>query len=274
MWPVKAFVLLQTALCSALADISSDISVKSAAASRRCSFLSPQTLVHRPKLCRSGMLKWRNKWPTWRNNLRWERLLCITALVTSSSIENTSHFTATFRTAASAPLALRSSVASLHMFWMAEGDRRRCRLRQSSGENGFSYHFKVENYVVPLYGKNILKMMWHYYKYAVFRPFLHHGVLLFSWRRISVYVSYSFVLHEFWKLRRVYLQQKFQHGYCVFHHQKNEADKKAVTGLKELQQELQRSAEECKRLREKLAKTEAELQTTVEEWVRSDRAGG
>lgn len=52
---------------------------------------------------------------------------------------------------------------------------------------------------------------------------------------------------------------------CVFHHQKNETDKKAVTGLKELQQELERSAEECKRLREKLAKTEAELQTTVEE---------
>lgn len=58
---------------------------------------------------------------------------------------------------------------------------------------------------------------------------------------------------------------KFQRGYCVFHHQKNVADKKAAAGLKELQQELERSAEECERLREKLAKTEAELQTTVEE---------
>lgn len=51
----------------------------------------------------------------------------------------------------------------------------------------------------------------------------------------------------------------------MFHHQKNDADKKTVAGLKELQQELERSAEECKRLKEKLAKTEAELQTTVEE---------
>lgn len=51
----------------------------------------------------------------------------------------------------------------------------------------------------------------------------------------------------------------------MFHHQKNDADKKAVTDLKDLQQELERSAEECKRLREKLAKTEAELQSTVEE---------
>uniref|UniRef100_A0A3Q3WT77 Myosin tail domain-containing protein n=1 Tax=Mola mola TaxID=94237 RepID=A0A3Q3WT77_MOLML len=40
---------------------------------------------------------------------------------------------------------------------------------------------------------------------------------------------------------------------------------KTVAGLKELQQELERSAEECKHLREKLAKAEAELQTTVEE---------
>lgn len=53
----------------------------------------------------------------------------------------------------------------------------------------------------------------------------------------------------------------------MFHHQKNDADKKAVTDLKDLQQELERSTEECKRLREKLAKTEAELQSTVEEWV-------
>uniref|UniRef100_H3CVB1 Cingulin like 1 n=1 Tax=Tetraodon nigroviridis TaxID=99883 RepID=H3CVB1_TETNG len=46
---------------------------------------------------------------------------------------------------------------------------------------------------------------------------------------------------------------------------KKEADRKTVTGLKELQQELERSTQECKRLREKLAKTETELQTTVEE---------
>lgn len=51
----------------------------------------------------------------------------------------------------------------------------------------------------------------------------------------------------------------------MFHHQKNEADKKIVSDLKELQQELEQSAEECKRLKEKLAKTEAELQTSVEE---------
>lgn len=51
----------------------------------------------------------------------------------------------------------------------------------------------------------------------------------------------------------------------MFHHQKNDADKKSVTDLKDLQQELERSTEECKRLREKLAKTEAELQSTVEE---------
>ncbi|XP_037602633.1 cingulin-like protein 1 [Sebastes umbrosus] len=46
---------------------------------------------------------------------------------------------------------------------------------------------------------------------------------------------------------------------------KNQADKRTVAGLKELQQELERRVEECKRLREKLAKTEVELQTTVEE---------
>ncbi|XP_022068687.2 cingulin-like protein 1 isoform X1 [Acanthochromis polyacanthus] len=46
---------------------------------------------------------------------------------------------------------------------------------------------------------------------------------------------------------------------------KNQADKKTAAGLKDLQQELQRSMEECKRLREKLAKAEADLQTTVEE---------
>lgn len=58
--------------------------------------------------------------------------------------------------------------------------------------------------------------MWHYYKYAVFRPFLHHGILLFSWRRISAYVSYSYVLHELWKLRRVYLQQNFNMDIVCF----------------------------------------------------------
>lgn len=52
---------------------------------------------------------------------------------------------------------------------------------------------------------------------------------------------------------------------CVCHYQKNQADKRIADGLKELQQELERSAEECKHLKEKLAKTEAELQTTVEE---------
>lgn len=58
---------------------------------------------------------------------------------------------------------------------------------------------------------------------------------------------------------------KLKHGCCVFHRQKNDADKKAAADLRDLQQELERSADECKRLREKLAKTEAELQTTVEE---------
>lgn len=52
---------------------------------------------------------------------------------------------------------------------------------------------------------------------------------------------------------------------CVFHHQKNQADRKTAAGLKELQQELERISEECKHLKERLAKTEAELQTTVEE---------
>lgn len=47
--------------------------------------------------------------------------------------------------------------------------------------------------------------------------------------------------------------------------EKNQADKKTIAGLQDLQQELERSAEECKRLKEKLAKTETELQTTVEE---------
>lgn len=39
----------------------------------------------------------------------------------------------------------------------------------------------------------------------------------------------------------------------------------AASSLKELQRELDRTAEECKSLKEKLAKTEAELQTTLEE---------
>ncbi|XP_041840317.1 cingulin-like protein 1 isoform X2 [Melanotaenia boesemani] len=45
----------------------------------------------------------------------------------------------------------------------------------------------------------------------------------------------------------------------------NQADKKESASLKELQQELQWSLEECKHLKEKLAKMEADLQTTVEE---------
>ncbi|KAM4593120.1 cingulin-like protein 1 isoform 2-T2 [Odontesthes bonariensis] len=45
----------------------------------------------------------------------------------------------------------------------------------------------------------------------------------------------------------------------------NQADEKTSAGLRELQQELQRSMEECKLLKEKLAKTETDLQTTVEE---------
>ncbi|TNN87492.1 Cingulin-like protein 1 [Liparis tanakae] len=44
---------------------------------------------------------------------------------------------------------------------------------------------------------------------------------------------------------------------------KNQADKRAVAGLKKLQQELERGAEECKRLKEKLSRTELELQATV-----------
>ncbi|XP_056875386.1 cingulin-like protein 1 isoform X2 [Takifugu flavidus] len=47
--------------------------------------------------------------------------------------------------------------------------------------------------------------------------------------------------------------------------QRNGADRKSVTGLKTLQEELEQSTQECKRLREKLAKTETELQNTVEE---------
>uniref|UniRef100_A0A8C6LQJ2 Cingulin like 1 n=1 Tax=Nothobranchius furzeri TaxID=105023 RepID=A0A8C6LQJ2_NOTFU len=50
-----------------------------------------------------------------------------------------------------------------------------------------------------------------------------------------------------------------------FNHQKHQADKRTVAGLKELQQELQKSLDECKHLKEKLAKTESDLQTSVEE---------
>ncbi|XP_037835735.1 cingulin-like protein 1 isoform X1 [Kryptolebias marmoratus] len=46
---------------------------------------------------------------------------------------------------------------------------------------------------------------------------------------------------------------------------KSHADKRTAAGLKELQQELQRSLDECKRLKEKLTKMEVDLQTTVEE---------
>ncbi|XP_051919710.1 cingulin-like protein 1 [Hippocampus zosterae] len=45
----------------------------------------------------------------------------------------------------------------------------------------------------------------------------------------------------------------------------NKADSMAASSLKELQRELDRTAEECKSLKEKLPKTEAELQTTLEE---------
>uniref|UniRef100_A0AAZ3SPU3 Myosin tail domain-containing protein n=1 Tax=Oncorhynchus tshawytscha TaxID=74940 RepID=A0AAZ3SPU3_ONCTS len=44
-----------------------------------------------------------------------------------------------------------------------------------------------------------------------------------------------------------------------------EAHEKAGVGVKVLQTELERSQEECSRLRDKLAKTEAELRTTLEE---------
>ncbi|XP_077481786.1 cingulin-like protein 1 [Stigmatopora argus] len=45
----------------------------------------------------------------------------------------------------------------------------------------------------------------------------------------------------------------------------NKADSLAASGLKELQRDLDKSSEECKRLKEKVTKTEAELQTTLEE---------
>ncbi|XP_057689126.1 cingulin-like protein 1 [Corythoichthys intestinalis] len=45
----------------------------------------------------------------------------------------------------------------------------------------------------------------------------------------------------------------------------NKSDGMAASGLKELQRELDKSSEECKRLKEKVAKTEGELQTTLEE---------
>uniref|UniRef100_A0A3Q3SVD3 Cingulin like 1 n=1 Tax=Mastacembelus armatus TaxID=205130 RepID=A0A3Q3SVD3_9TELE len=46
---------------------------------------------------------------------------------------------------------------------------------------------------------------------------------------------------------------------------KNQGDKRTTASLKELQQELERCAEEINNLKEKLAKTEAELQAAVEE---------
>ncbi|XP_068176262.1 cingulin-like protein 1 isoform X2 [Antennarius striatus] len=45
----------------------------------------------------------------------------------------------------------------------------------------------------------------------------------------------------------------------------NQAERRTVSGLKELQPKLERTEGECKRVKEKLSKTEAELQTTVEE---------
>lgn len=61
-----------------------------------------------------------------------------------------------------------------------------------------------------------------------------------------------------------YVRYCLKYG-CLFLHQRNGADRKTVTGLKTLQEELEQSIQECKRLREKLAKTETELQNTVEE---------
>ncbi|XP_068506543.1 cingulin-like protein 1 [Syngnathus scovelli] len=46
---------------------------------------------------------------------------------------------------------------------------------------------------------------------------------------------------------------------------KNKTDSTAASRLKELQRELDRTTDECKSLKEKLAKTEAELQSTLEE---------
>uniref|UniRef100_A0A3B3XV53 Myosin tail domain-containing protein n=1 Tax=Poecilia mexicana TaxID=48701 RepID=A0A3B3XV53_9TELE len=46
---------------------------------------------------------------------------------------------------------------------------------------------------------------------------------------------------------------------------KSQADRRAAAGLKELQQALQQSLDECRQLKEKLAKTEAELNSSVEE---------
>lgn len=55
----------------------------------------------------------------------------------------------------------------------------------------------------------------------------------------------------------------------VFYYQDNQTQKEAGLSLKELQQELQRCMEECVQLKEKLAKTEADLRTTLEEWVQT-----
>uniref|UniRef100_A0A3Q2CHJ4 Cingulin-like 1 n=1 Tax=Cyprinodon variegatus TaxID=28743 RepID=A0A3Q2CHJ4_CYPVA len=53
-------------------------------------------------------------------------------------------------------------------------------------------------------------------------------------------------------------------AFC-FYLQKNQADRRTAADLNELQQELQRSLDECKKLKEKLDKTEAELNTSMEE---------
>lgn len=46
---------------------------------------------------------------------------------------------------------------------------------------------------------------------------------------------------------------------------KNQSERRLTSSLKDLQHEQQRGEEECKRLKEKLVKTETDLQTTVEE---------
>ena len=45
----------------------------------------------------------------------------------------------------------------------------------------------------------------------------------------------------------------------------SEAQEKTGAGLKDLQKELELSQAECSKLRDKLAKTEADLRTTLEE---------
>ena len=53
--------------------------------------------------------------------------------------------------------------------------------------------------------------------------------------------------------------------YLIFPHQRSQGDRRTAGRLKDLQQELEWSLEECKRLKAKLTKTETELQNTVEE---------